>query len=142
MIFCLYYFQPEHIPPALSMKRLYSTILLVSFCTGALQPIVPMAEYIFTQGELLQIVFMDHDNNYRSSGAFCTHDVSTLADDWNNSTGEQSPLIDMEYYPIPVQMSSVYSPELPPLSLRTYAPEHPQIHSIFYNPVTPPPRHS
>lgn len=98
-----------------------------------------MAKYFLHDGDLIEI-FLPNGIDYSSAGAFCTHDIQTLADDWNTNDEDHPPLIDVEFYPIPVKVAAFQIQDPPQISFREYICCHQEELPAFHTLTTPPPR--
>src|SRR5690625_6722548 len=84
------------------MKKLYSYILLLSFFTGAIQPVLPMAEYIFSEeGEIAALFNGSCDTICSMTTEEMDGEECKLCD-----YPDAEDLLDIEYYPIPLQVTS------------------------------------
>lgn len=89
------------------MKRIYSILLLFSFFIGALQPVMPMAEYAFNEGRLLELI-------QSVGGEACTmttlQEICEECDCCDHS--EDQELLNIDYYPIPLEVTPVTAKHL------------------------------
>ncbi|HEX6982598.1 MAG TPA: hypothetical protein VF181_07540 [Balneolaceae bacterium] len=82
------------------MKKIYSIILLFSFLTGAMQPIMPMIEYQLYSGNLIE--FFDSGN-----GNPCDDLIQLLKKDCQDQQNDaQQSLLDDDYYPLALQTAA------------------------------------
>src|SRR5690625_2801176 len=80
------------------MKKLYSYILLLSFFTGAIQPVLPMVEYIFSEeGEIAALFIGSCDTICSMTTEEMDVEESKLSD-----FPDAEDLLDIEYCPIPI----------------------------------------
>ncbi|MCC5942793.1 MAG: hypothetical protein JJU37_14720 [Balneolaceae bacterium] len=100
-----------------------------------------MAKFYLYKGDLPELLQLQSSSQGSSSqDSFCSHDFTTLADDWQESNDDNTPLIDMEYYPIPIQISASQSPAMLTYVFRDYFSIHQNLLSPFLKHTTPPPR--
>lgn len=79
------------------MKRVYSIILLFSFLTGAMQPIMPMIEYQLYSGNLIEFFGSDDESP-------CENLIQLLKKDCHDQQNDaQQSLLDDDYYPLALQ---------------------------------------
>jgi len=123
------------------MKHLYSIILLLVFLVGTLQPVMPMIEYQLFEGDLVELLssrpamemmgINDAESAHCSSSAFscpvCDSD-------------EEEQLLDMDYYPLAVDIATVPDMIAVPQSTRIYLPFARNVISPTFLPVPPPPK--
>lgn len=89
------------------MKRIYSILLLLSFFIGTLQPVMPMIEYAFNEGILLELI-------QPMDGETCT--MNTLqkiceeCDCCDHKENEE--LLNIDYYPIPLAVKPLIANNL------------------------------
>lgn len=120
------------------MKRIYATILLVSFMTGALQPVLPMVHFSMDGGELTNIVAPGFfDNPYSSKGQFCSVKLNPFQDcDENNLQS----LLDTDYYPLPVNVDNARFNTILNVQYAGYITLKQNTFDLYLYSGTPPPR--
>jgi hypothetical protein len=119
------------------MKKLYSSILLFSFCIGVLQPAAPMAERFSIDQTLFKSLFTGEHGSFIPD---ITDHVSLPADNKDNDEHGQEPLLDGEYYPVPVQINSGKHATFQPVKVRDLIyPKYGEL-ITWQNIATPPPR--
>ncbi len=119
------------------MKQLYSVILLFSFLVGIFQPVLPMIEYQLHEGNVIELLDEGPCEGIHSGKMFCCAIDKDCTDRENNP--DQS-LLDMDYYPLALQITAVPSPEIFPNSSRLHLPLIDDAGSPTFLPLSPPPR--
>jgi len=115
------------------MKRIYPIILLLSFLTGTIQPVMPMIEYYLSHENLAEIfVFGDSDEEDCILGI--------IQNNCDTDDQESKQLLDLDYYPIPLQIQSLYIDRGLHLLTESFRPANEKIRLLFYYPNSPPPR--
>lgn len=115
------------------MKRIYSIILLLAFCVGVIQPIMPMIEYQLYSGSIINLLGSSPDDS-------CDDPLLIVEANCPKEQNSTQDLLDDSYYPIALQISA--SPELrvfqhvQPFNLASSN----TIHNIAYTPTPPPPK--
>jgi hypothetical protein len=82
------------------MKRVYSIILLFSFLTGVMQPIMPMIEYQLYTGNLIEFFGSETGNPCKNLIQLLKKDCEDQQDDTQQS------LLDIDYYPLALQTAT------------------------------------
>src|SRR5690625_6543184 len=118
------------------MKKLYYYILLLSCFTGAIQRVLPIAEYIFSEeGEIAAL--------FKGS---CDTICSMITEEMD---GEECKLcdypdvedfLDIEYYPIPLHVTSSSSAHILYESAVIYSAVEDQLTDFYYSTIPPPPK--
>lgn len=121
------------------MKRLYSIILLVVFLIGALQPITPMIEYHLYEGSLVDLISSDlqtemMDESEQSHCPTMSFDCPICDDN------DEQELLDTDYYPLAVDITTVPNMIAISQKARIYLPVADDVISPTFLPVPPPPR--
>jgi hypothetical protein len=126
------------------MKQLYSTILLLAFAVGALQPVTPMVELFFlTDTPLSAMVTGESD-----AEPMCTANCIALTIDQidckqnTDPQRDEVPLLDVEYYPIPLTMKSDPPIGVLPEGKEPYINRCEDLINNYLYPTSPPPRHA
>lgn len=78
------------------MKKIYSIILLLSFLTGAIQPIVPLLEYHFFKESIIEFFCVNRDVPESDCEGFCylTNQIQESQDKQTETKAGH-----VEYYP-------------------------------------------
>lgn len=116
------------------MKRVYSIILLFSFLTGAIQPIMPMIEYQLYSGNLIEFFGSDDESP-------CENLIQLLKKDCHDQQNDaQQSLLDDDYYPLALQTAAPPKAVviLSKRKLEVFSSPHPRTRPFSINP--PPPR--
>ncbi|MBN2731104.1 MAG: hypothetical protein JXR26_01620 [Balneolaceae bacterium] len=116
------------------MKQFYSAILLISFLVGTLQPILPMIEYQWQGGDIIELLGFAGDG----SEAACPV-VDGMITDCEPAENDQQ-LLDIDYYPLALEISSNPEPQIFLSSTRFYLPYAKHIVNPAFYPNPPPPR--
>ena len=120
------------------MKHLYSYILLLSFLTGVIQPVLPMAEYVFSEEGQIATLFsagdvticsMSHDNTKMNC------DDCSLCD-----YPDSDSLLDIEFYPIPLHVVGSTSEHILYQSAALYSGGDDRLMDFYYSTIPPPPK--
>jgi len=121
------------------MKRLYSIILLVVFLVGTLQPITPMIEYQLYEGSLVDLINSDLQTEMMD-GSEESHCPTKSFDCPICDDSDDQELLDTDYYPLAVDITTV--PDMIAISqkARIYLPVANDVISPTFLPVPPPPR--
>lgn len=125
------------------MKRTYSTILLLAFTVGALQPVTPMVEFYLNDSPLTTLMTGETD-----SEPMCTANCIALAIDQIDCKQNTDPqrdevqLLDVEYYPIPLTMKSDPPIGVLPEGKERYIDRCDDLIKNYLYPTSPPPRHA
>lgn len=119
------------------MKRFFAHILLLSLLTGVLQPVMPMFEYLMSEGEIVTLLF-DGESTARCElaaqrGANCEIDCP-------NDVEEEVLLLDGDYYPVPLTMHKVAPGAILPVRWALYSPPADGWTNRTTHPLSPPPR--
>jgi hypothetical protein len=123
------------------MKRIYSTILLVAFTVGALQPITPMVEFYLNDTPISYLLTGESD-----SEPMCTADCTALTIDQtectplSDSQRDEAQMLDVEYYPIPLKMKSEPPIGVLPEGKEQYIEQRDDLLNNYLYPTSPPPR--
>lgn len=84
------------------MKRIYSILLLLSFFIGTLQPVMPMVEYAFNEGRLMELILS-------VNGESCTmttlQEICEDCECCEHSDNEE--MLNIDFYPIPLETDPV-----------------------------------
>lgn len=118
------------------MKKLYSYILLLSFFTGAMQPVLPMAEYIFSEEGEIAALFSESCDN------ICSILTEEMADEDCKFCDypDAEDLLDIEFYPIPLQVASSSSAHILYKTAAIYSAGDDQLKDFYYSTIPPPPK--
>ncbi|MDR8390756.1 hypothetical protein NC796_06390 [Aliifodinibius sp. S!AR15-10] len=121
------------------MKRTYSIILLLTFLVGTLQPILPMIEYQLFEGSIIELLSSKADNSEES----CTM-VRCLVDTDCLCCGEDEDLqlLDTDYYPLALKITTIPEPHAFLSSSRLFLPVVNNATGPTFLPNPPPPRFS
>jgi len=117
------------------MKRFYSIILLLSLLIGVAQPVMPMMEFVFHDGELTELF---HPSERHTCEMKDGHEICTDCDCCDNNQAER--LLDMDYYPIPLQISANPAQHILDEATELYSIGDSQLVNTFYQTLVPPPR--
>src|SRR5690625_1816562 len=118
------------------MKKLYSYILLLCFFTDAFQPLLPMAEYIYSEeGEIAALFNVSCDTICSMSTEEMDGEECKLCD-----YPDAEDLLDIEYYPIPLQVTSSSSAHILYESAVIYSAVEDQLTDFYYSTIPPPPK--
>jgi hypothetical protein len=124
------------------MKRIYSIILLFSFFTGVIQPVMPMVEYIMSEATVMSLFSPDEDSD------ICFLEDIDLAQDHISEncgccdTGCDTPdsLLDTDFFPVHLQPVTGYEDQaLSVLSLNNRLTDE-RTFTLFSSTLSPPPR--
>ena len=85
------------------LKKIYSVILLFAFCIGALQPILPMIEYQMQTADIVRLITGEEYNLGASDELTCYQDRECEAEEHQ----DDSSLLNIDYYPLALQLTSV-----------------------------------
>lgn len=119
------------------MKKLYSLILLFSLAVGIMQPILPMIEYQMFEGNLVEMLATDACTAENAGEDVC----NMLNTDSSDRDGEaDQSLLDLDYYPLALQMTGMPDPHSYPIQLTFYLPDTNRVAGPTYLPSPPPPR--
>lgn len=117
------------------MKRIYSILLLLSFFIGTIQPVMPMVEYAFNEGRLLELI---QSINGESCTMATLQDISEECDCCDHSDSDA--MLNIDYYPIPLEVTPlvvnhlIYTTQIALLITDENTITH------HYSTPTPPPR--
>lgn len=90
------------------MKRIYSVILLFTFLIGALQPIMPMIEFQLFKGSVVELLAHDFCHSIESCKmTYCLVNADCSSDQDDNN----QQLLDTDFYPLALQITTIPSPE-------------------------------
>lgn len=118
------------------MKKLYSYILLLSFLTGVIQPVLPMAEYVFSEdGQIATLLDTGNENICSISLDKENCDDCGLCD-----YPESDSLLDIEFYPIPLQVAGFSGEHILYQSAELYSGGDDQLTDFYYSTIPPPPK--
>lgn len=115
------------------MKKFYSLILLVSFLVGTLQPILPAIDFELNRGNIIELL------NSKDCDAGIFEEVHNSDCTSGEDNGDQS-LLDIDYYPLALQISSIPKPIAFPHKSRAYLPLKENVINPAFLPNPPPPR--
>lgn len=119
------------------MKKIYSVILLFSFLTGALQPVMPMIEYQLYTGSLVEFFGFEKGNSEKP----CDHFLQLVKEDCENQqNNSQQSLLDDDYYPLAVQITTPPKPIAFPNKKKLEILIVQNIAEPSFSPNPPPPR--
>ncbi|SMO47756.1 hypothetical protein [Fodinibius sediminis] len=122
------------------MKKIYSVILLWSFLIGALQPVLPMIEYQLYEGSLIELITEDFcEDGHSGTKICCTIGQRCTTGDKEN---DQQDLLDVDYYPLALQISEIPSPMVFPHTWSLFPAKGKDVTNPTYLPNPPPPRWS
>lgn len=116
------------------MKKIYSVILLFTFLVGTLQPILPMIEYQFFGGNIVEL--LNHEQN---TSCKKVHDL-IHSDNQDCQDKEDQQLLDIDYYPLALKITTIPKPRVCLKSTRVYLPIVKDVTSPTFLPNPPPPR--
>ena len=124
------------------MKRIYSLILLFSFFTGVIQPVMPMVEYIMSEATVISLFSSDDE-----SGACLLSDIDLTEDHISENcsccnTGCDAPdsLLDTDFFPVHLQPVTGYDDQaLSVISLNNRLSDE-RTFTLFSSTLSPPPR--
>ena len=123
------------------MKRIYSLILLLSFGLGAIQPVMPMMEYVVAEGRFADL--------FQSKGAMACpvadmdmDKICLACDCCDTERGDQESLLDTDYYPIPLQIVPFSGDHALTVASEMYSLADEQTLMHYYTTSPPPPRHA
>lgn len=118
------------------MKRIYSLILLFSLLVGTLQPILPMIEYQLQRGDIIELLGFGKDD----AEAGCHMTLCTMGDCETPEGQADQSLLDLDYYPLALEITAIPSPHVFLSSTRFYLPIAKHVISPTFLPIPPPPR--
>lgn len=118
------------------MNKSYALILLLSFLTGMLQPVLPMIEYQLYEDDLLEFFWQDLNPGEDLSALACLSYGNAAA---QNSDGGDS-LLNDNFYPLAPDIALVPLLRVFFNSDRVYIPAMRQTQSPSFLPLIPPPR--
>ena len=118
------------------MKRVYSLILLISLLVGTLQPILPMIEYQLHKDNIINLLGFGEDD----ADANCEMNLCTMADCKTQTSHTDQNLLDLDYYPLALQITTIPSPRVFLSGTRFYLPIAKHVISPTFLPIPPPPR--
>jgi len=119
------------------MKKLYSVILLFSLAIGILQPVLPMIEYQLHRGDIIELLETEQCEYEHTGKNICC----AMDSDCTKSEKDSDPnLLDIDYYPLALQIAAIPSPEIFPNRSDLYLPAINEISSPAFLPIPPPPR--
>jgi hypothetical protein len=103
---------------------------------GALQPVTPMVQHLMFEGSLMEVL-TDHEGDM-CDVEVCDMDKKTCTCEHQN--GEDDQLLDIDYYPVPLQMGE--QPVTDGINQKTdlCSPGDEQTLSLHYQTDLPPPR--
>lgn len=118
------------------MKQLYSYILLLSFITGVIQPVLPMVEYVFSEEGQIAALFVTGDE------MICSVSIEKKnCDDCSLCDYQESDsLLDIEFYPIPLQVAGFSGGHILYQSAELYSGGDDQLTDFYYSTIPPPPK--
>ena len=119
------------------MKQLYSVILLFSFTIGIVQPILPMVEYQLYDGSVIKLLDEGPCEGEHTGNMFCCA-IDKDCKDRNNQMDQS--LLDIDYYPLAIQITTAPSPEIFPNSSSLHLSLINDASSPTFLPLSPPPR--
>lgn len=119
------------------MKQLYSVILLFSFLVGIIQPILPMIEYQVHEGNVMELLDKGPCEGEHTGEMFCCAIDKDCASQEDNA-GQS--LIDMDYYPLALQITTAPSPGIYLNSSSLHLALIGETSSPTFLPISPPPR--
>ncbi len=119
------------------MKNIYSVILLFSFLVGIFQPVLPMIEYQLHKGNVIELLGGESCEGEHTGKQFCCVLDKECTDRGN--APDQS-LLDMDYYPLALQITAVPSPMIFPNTSKLHISSAANISSPTFLPIQPPPR--
>ncbi|MGM0506563.1 MAG: hypothetical protein ACQER4_05200 [Bacteroidota bacterium] len=119
------------------MKRTFAHILLVSLLVGVSQPVMPMFEYLLSEGEITTLLFPTDKSAQcelaAQRGVNCEVNCP-------NDVKEDVLLLDGDYYPIPVSIHPVAKAAILPEAQTLYTPPGDRWTTRYLIPLSPPPR--
>lgn len=118
------------------MKRLYSVTLLISLLVGTLQPILPMIEYQLLEGDIIELLGFGEENTETG----CDMSTWGMGDCKAQQTETNQSLLDVDYYPLALEMTAIPDPFVSQKKSRVYLPTAKDIISPAFLPNPPPPR--
>lgn len=124
------------------MKPIYSLILLLSFATGVLQPVMPMVEYWVSEVNLVEL-FDSNDEFAACSTAdsdLGSKKMNKLCDCGESESNDSESLLDTDFYPIPLQTLQHTGHQALTVVSENNAFIDEQILSHYYSTLSPPPR--
>lgn len=118
------------------MKKLYSCILLFSFLTGVIQPVLPMVEVVYTAEGNLASLLSSVDAEFCSLSCDTSdHDACEKCDYPDSDT-----LLDIEFYPIPLQVAEYSGTQILYKSTGLYSGGDDKLILGYYSTIPPPPK--
>ncbi|MBN2732741.1 MAG: hypothetical protein JXR26_09955 [Balneolaceae bacterium] len=118
------------------MKRLYSVTLLISLLVGTLQPILPMIEYQLLEGDIIELLGFGEENTETG----CDMSTWGMGESKAQQTETNQSLLDVDYYPLALEMTAIPDPFVSQKKSRVYLPTAKDIISPAFLPNPPPPR--
>lgn len=116
------------------MKKIYSIILLLTFLVGTLQPILPMIEYQLFEGDIIELLASSDKESCEVVRDFENNDCQKSEDH------EDQQLLDTDYYPLALKITTIPDPYVFLRSTRFYLPIVKDAASPTFLPNPPPPR--
>ncbi len=118
------------------MKRFYSVILLISLLVGTLQPILPMIKYQLHEGDIIELLGFGESDVETD----CRMTVCAVEDCEKQQAETDQSLLDLDYYPLALEITTNPHPHLFLSSTRFYLPSAKHVISPTFLPIPPPPR--
>lgn len=124
------------------MKSIYSLILLLSFITGVLQPVMPMVEYVVSEADVLNLFDAGDKTESCSATDSCLslEKMVGICDCCEDESNDQESLLDTDFYPIPLQTIHYSGHQALTVVSENNALIDEQILSHYYSTLSPPPR--
>lgn len=119
------------------MKRTFAHILLVSLLVGVIQPVMPMFEYLLSEGEITSLLF---DTEQTVQCDLAAERGVNCEVNCPNDVEEDILLLDGDYYPIPVSIHPVAAGAILPEVQALYSPPGDRWTTRYLIPHSPPPR--
>lgn len=119
------------------MRRLYSLILLFSLAVGIMQPVLPMIEYQLFEGNIIEMLTTEACTAEHSGDHICCA-LNTPGSDRDGEADQN--LLDLDYYPLALQMTGMPDPVEFPIRLTFHLPDVNNVPGPTYLPSPPPPR--
>ena len=124
------------------MKRIYSLILLFSFFTGVIQPVMPMVEYVISEATMMSLFSPDEEsevcllNEIDQTQAHIAENCSCCD---TGSDGTDS-LLDTDFFPVHLQPVSGYGDQaLSVICINNRLTDERTV-TLFSSTLSPPPR--
>lgn len=111
--------------------------MLVSLLVGVMQPVMPMFDYLLSEGELTSLLF---DSESTASCELAAKRGVNCEINCANDVEEDVLLLDGDYYPILISIHAVAPDAILPLAYRLSSAPGERWQTCYPHPLSPPPR--